>query len=599
MTQHTRQSAQDKAEQDVQDEQEDTYESMVQMANDGIIVIQDETIMMANLAFQRMLGHNDVSLVGRRMSDFLDTATAHQYSEVQEKFDWGERGRPSFRIRFVKKDGSILNVEISTSDFIHKGKPAILGIVRNITHQLELEAAIDASETRYRALYDSSPIAYFSLSLLGNILQVNKAAEHLLGYEDSDLLRRNLSSFLPSTDQEEIVRQVVSEVAQGKSVEDFEMQMKKSDGSSHWVSVTANLLEYPDKSSTIALMALDADRRKNAELREQDERARANLYLEIMTHDQNNINQSLLFSIGLLENSEETPDQFKPLMYQSSWNVRRSGRMIANLRALHRIANDPPMREKVDVNTFLELALEKVRNDFHWKKLELNSNIKDGMFEVAGHQYLEHVCFNILHNALTYDERDSVEIDINAEVVEQIKMIRIEFADRGIGVPDTTKEFIFRRTGSPEDQIVGRGLGLTLVDQILKNIGGIIKVEDRVKGDHTKGAKFIVLLPTWVKVEELHCGKNTCITFYKSNHCVFCEPSMEVLTSVLDSFGVPLSMVEILNVDDPQVEVSEDELPMLPYVKICNEEFSGFISESAIRSAVLTLMMTNCYPDYS
>lgn len=572
---------------------------MIQMANDGIIVIQDETIMLANPAFQRMLGYDDDPLVGRPITDLLETATAHLYSEVQEKFDWGEWGRPSFRIRFLKRNGTVLNVEISTSDFIHKGKPAILGIVRDITHQMELEAAIDSSETRYRALYDSSPIAYFSLSLIGNILQANKAAEHLLGYEAGDLLRRNLSSFLPSDDQEEIVRQVVSEVAQGKSVEDFEMQMKKSDGSSHWVSVTANLLEYPDKSSTIALMALDADRRKNAETREEDERARANLYLEIMTHDQNNINQSLLFSIGLLENSPDTPERFKPMVYESSWNVRRSGRMIANLRALLRIANDPPTREKVDVNTYLQLALENVRRDYHWKTLELKSNIKDALFEVAGHQYLEHVCFNILHNAMTYDERDVVEIDINAEVLDQVKMVRIDFADRGIGVPDNAKEFIFRRTGSPEDQIVGRGLGLTLVDQILKNIGGMIRVEDRIKGDHTQGATFVVLLPMWVETPELHCGRNTCITFYKSNHCVFCDPAFEILTSVLESFGVPQSMVEILNVDDPQVEVTEDELPTLPYIKICNEELSGFISETAIRSAVMNLMVTNCYPDFS
>ncbi|MHA2117146.1 MAG: PAS domain S-box protein [Candidatus Thorarchaeota archaeon] len=579
--------------------QEDQYASMIKMANDGIIVIQDETIMIANPAFQRMLGHEDDSLVGRPITDLLETATAHQYSEVQEQFDWGEWGRPSFRIRFLKNDGDVLNVEISTSDLVHEGRPAILGIVRDITHQMELEAAIDASETRYRALYDSSPIAYFSLSLIGNILQVNKAAEQLLGYEAKDLLRRNLSSFLPSEDQEDNVRQVVSEVAQGKSVEDFEMQMKNSDGKTHWVSVTANLLEYPDKSSTIALMALDADRRKNAETREQDERARANLYLEIMTHDQNNINQSLLFSIGLLENSPDTPEQFKPLVYESGWNVRRSGRMIANLRALLSISNNPPTREKVDLNTYLNLALENVRRDFHWKKLTVNSDMGDKAFEVAGHQYLEHVCFNILHNALTYDERDVVEIDINAEFVEQVKMLRIEFADRGVGVPDSTKEFIFRRTGSPEDQIVGRGLGLTLVDQILKNIGGMIRVEDRVKGDHTRGAKFIVLLPMWVEQPELHCGRPTCITFYKSNHCVFCEPAMEVLTSVLESFGVPASMVETLNVDDPQVAVSEDELPMLPYIKVCNEELSGFISETAIRSAVMNLMVTNCYPDFS
>jgi hypothetical protein len=58
-------------------------------------------------------------------------------------------------------------------------------------------------------------------------------------------------------------------------------------------------------------------------------------------------------------------------------------------------------------------------------------------------------------------------------------------------------------------------------------------------------------------------------------------------------------MVEIINVDDPGVEIDEQELPMLPYIKICEEELTGFISEGAIRSCVMNLIMTNCYPDFA
>ena len=48
--------------------------------------------------------------------------------------------------------------------------------------------------------------------------------------------------------------------------------------------------------------------------------------------------------------------------------------------------------------------------------------------------------------------------------------------------------------------------------------------------------------------------------------------------------------------DDPDVDIPVEELPMLPYVKICETELTGFISEGSIRSAVLNLMMTQCYP---
>ena len=108
-----------------------------------------------------------------------------------------------------------------------------------------------------------------------------------------------------------------------------------------------------------------------------------------------------------------------------------------------------------------------------------------------------------------------------------------------------------------------------------------------------------LMLPLWIEAPELQCGRATCITFYKSNHCVFCDPAMEILIAVLDSMGVPQSMVETINVDDPGVEVTEEELPMLPYIKICKHEMTGFISESSIRNSVMNLLMTSCYPDFA
>lgn len=575
------------------------FQDMIMMANDGIVVIQENSLALVNPALLLMLGYDNADdLLGESVSVILDVTTAHFYEEGHEALHWGDLQNPSFRACLLKKDKSILDVEISTSYFAYAGLPATLGIVRDITTQIELEEAIDLSESRYRTLFDSSPIAYFTLSLSGNILQTNKAAERLLDYGENNILRRNLATFIFGDEKSEIVRQVVSEVSQGKSLEDFEMQFQKADGRPVWVSVRANLLEYPDKSSTIALMAMDIDRRKNAEGRENAERERANLYLEVMTHDLNNINQSLLFSLGLVENLDAVPERVKEMMQQSSWHIRRSGRMTANMRALLRLQENPPTIEEVDLYDYIQIAKFAVEQDFPWKQLLLRTNITKGRYLVAGHEYLHQVCFNIIHNAMSFDEREEVEIEINAEQVDNLKMVRIEFIDKGPGVPDSTKEFIFRRTGSPDEQIVGRGLGLTLVDQIVRRLGGRIKVEDRIAGDHSQGAKFVIMLPMWVELAELPCGRNTCITFYRSTHCVFCEPAMDTLLAVLSELGVPPAIIESIDVDDPSVDVDRSELPMLPFIRICDVELTGFISDESIRSAVLNLAMKNCYPDF-
>ncbi|TFF84714.1 PAS domain S-box protein [Candidatus Thorarchaeota archaeon] len=577
---------------------EDKYREVIMMANDGIMVIQDGHLAMVNPALARMLGFEADELEGKAIKDILFPTAVHLYEEQQERQHWSDTDRPIYRAGFRSADGELLNVEVSSSDFILDGQPASLGVVRDISQQIELEAAVESSEARYRALFDSSPIAYFTLSPRGNILQVNKAAEKLLGYSERDMLRRNLASFLPSEEREEIVRQVVSEVAQGRSVEDFELQMQIKDGRPTWVSVTASLLDYPDKTPSIALMAVDIDRRKGAEARERAQRERADLFLEVMTHDLNNINQTLLFSLGLLENSPDMPDEFIPSLQESSWNVRRAARMIANLRALMSLAESPPSLQEVDLYSHLKSASEAVEADLPWKKLNLKTNIDEADFSSVGHHYLHHVFFNILHNSMFFDEREDVEVEVTAKTLDDLRSVRIEFVDKGPGIADGAKEYVFRRTGSPDEQIVGRGLGLTLVDQIVRSLGGRAKVEDRVKGDHTKGTKVVVFLPLWAEQEELPCGRNTCITFYKSTHCLFCEPAMESLQSVLEQLGVPMSLVEVVDVDDPLADVDKSELPMLPCIRLCEDELAGFVSEEAIRNAVLQLAVKECYPDF-
>ena len=45
------------------------------------------------------------------------------------------------------------------------------------------------------------------------------------------------------------------------------------------------------------------------------------------------------------------------------------------------------------------------------------------------------------------------------------------------------------------DKAKGMGLGLYLVKSLVDSYGGSVWVEDRVPGDHTQGARFVVMLP--------------------------------------------------------------------------------------------------------
>ena len=71
----------------------------------------------------------------------------------------------------------------------------------------------------------------------------------------------------------------------------------------------------------------------------------------------------------------------------------------------------------------------------------------------------------------------------------------LEFSDNGIGVPDDRKVMIFKIGNRDLKGSKGMFIGLSLVKKIMKGYNVKIYVEDKLKGDFSKGSKFILLIP--------------------------------------------------------------------------------------------------------
>ncbi|MFW9921317.1 MAG: PAS domain S-box protein, partial [Candidatus Thorarchaeota archaeon] len=282
----------------------------------------------------------------------------------------------------------------------------------------------------YQVLFNSSPIAYFALSQSGIIQQVNNAAVELLGFPESDLLKRNISSIFPSAGvSHDTGKILISEVLQGKELKNVEVQMITSDGDTIWVGVTASIINRNTGGKSIGLLATNIDRRKHAEARATAERERASLVLEVMTHDLNNVNQSLIFSLGLLGESQPLNDTGSNLLISTLMEVKRASRMISNLRTIFSLSETSIQKEWTDIHTCLIDAIYAVSNEFDTKKLLLQSDIAEGIFIAEAHQLLTTVFFNILHNSMQYDPSDEVRVSVSATHTKTREKIRIVFED--------------------------------------------------------------------------------------------------------------------------------------------------------------------------
>lgn len=71
--------------------------------------------------------------------------------------------------------------------------------------------------------------------------------------------------------------------------------------------------------------------------------------------------------------------------------------------------------------------------------------------------------------------------------------------DNGDGVPDEKKQTIFQRFERGTKKAHGKGLGLYIVKMLVEKYGGEIWVEDREKGEYSKGARFCFTIPKQVE----------------------------------------------------------------------------------------------------
>ncbi len=113
---------------------------------------------------------------------------------------------------------------------------------------------------------------------------------------------------------------------------------------------------------------------------------------------------------------------------------------------------------------------------------------------------LRHLLDNLIGNALKYVRPGTVaQVDVTGEQ-EAGGWVRIEIADRGIGIPDGDKPDVFERfhRAHAEAGYTGTGLGLAICRRVVERHGGRIGVADNPGG----GTRFHFTLPAPVPEEE-------------------------------------------------------------------------------------------------
>jgi len=225
---------------------------------------------------------------------------------------------------------------------------------------------------------------------------------------------------------------------------------------------------------------------------------RSRFLSDIVAHDINNYNQAITSYLQLALADRSTKERVSTYLERAStaaWGVSET---IQRANKLLKIEEDGAENlGPMDLGEVLRESIDEVTRDRETREMKIDLKLGNRRYFVMGNELADEIFVNILVNAIEYDPHDKpvVEISIGEFTVEPRKYWCVSVADNGIGIPDSKKNVVFGRFRGGEVDAPGSGLGLSTVRAIVEAYHGMVWVEDRVPGDHSKGSVFRVALP--------------------------------------------------------------------------------------------------------
>jgi two-component system, cell cycle sensor histidine kinase and response regulator CckA len=119
---------------------EENFKTMIGKMPEGVLVVDDEKIVYANAAMMRMLGcASEKEILGRPKFTFFHPDF---HAVVRERIGrvFGKGGvNPLLKMKLLVQGGETIEVESSSISVLFDGKPAVLGVLRDMTEQNQME----------------------------------------------------------------------------------------------------------------------------------------------------------------------------------------------------------------------------------------------------------------------------------------------------------------------------------------------------------------------------------------------------------------------------------------------------------------------------
>jgi PAS domain S-box-containing protein len=368
-------------------------------------------------------------------------------------------------------------------------------VLRHVAHsmdELELERQVARSEARYRELYEN---ARYSILITdtetGRILDLNKEAEQLTGYQREELIGRRIWEIRDEAFQAD-ARQNWMKTLKREQMSFDNVPLRRRDGSLVYVEYDCMFSEL-DGRPVVQSFYRDVTERQALEftLIQSQKLAGLGQLSAGIAHELRNplgIMGSSLFYLNTVLNKEEihVPDQVHKHLGILRTEVERSRKIIENLLSFSRVSSHD--RELVDLKELIVQSMDLVKKELLVNNIRLVMELEDVPRVHLNLDELKQAFLNIILNS-TQAMPDGGQLRVSARVEK--KRVQIIFEDTGHGISKDNLANVLNPFFTTKDPGIGTGLGLSLTHSFIKRAGGELILESEVG----VGTTVRVLLP--------------------------------------------------------------------------------------------------------
>lgn len=242
------------------------YKTLFEQVNAAaFLTTLDGKILEANLKSCELLDYTWDELMELSLKDvFLES---DDWSQLVEEIS--AKGGINFESENIKKDGTRIPVDISTSLFMMDGKPVMLALIWDISERKKTEKKLKESEQEYRGLFESTTDGTVVLDARGEILDVNSRALELFGLEKEQVVGNNFITMdLLTPESLPIVVKQFGDLLSDRKTQSHETKIKDKEGNLLNVELSSFFLVRKDNQiDNFVIIIRDISDRKQAEIK--------------------------------------------------------------------------------------------------------------------------------------------------------------------------------------------------------------------------------------------------------------------------------------------------------------------------------------------